>query len=177
MDTEATVKTQDSATAPPTPQPESEEMVVVINGVVLRKKFANLYGTWGSDTDLETKGVILSYELRGGGFAEFKIKRAGARNVEWRKVYNEVMGPHNVDIDAGKLTENENKFLLAEVYSRTVIIGWNIGKDSEGKEIPFDVKTCMELMCFMPDLLQQIIGDAHERSNFQYAEMEKTGKN
>ena len=146
---------------------------VTINGLELRKKFANLYGTFGSDLGLEANGVWISYELQTGNDFEIKIKRGGSRNVEWRRVYNQVFKPHDKD----KLSEQESQFLLAEVYSRTIVVDWKNIKDNEGKDVPFNIENCMELLCFMPELLSKVINDAHERGNFQMEEVESTAKN
>ena len=146
---------------------------VTINGLELRKKFASIYDTFGSDIGLETNGVWIVYELEKGGEFEIKIKRGGSRNVEWRRIYNQVFKAHDKD----KLTEQESQFLLAEVYSRSFVVDWRNLKDSEGKDVPFNVKNCMELLCFMPELLTKIINDAHARANFQMLEMETTAKN
>ena len=146
---------------------------VTINGLELRKKFASLYGTFGSDVGLETNGVWIPYELDDGGEFEIKLKRGGSRNVEWRRVYNQVFKPHDKD----KLSEQESQFLLAEVYSRTIVMDWRKLKDAAGKDVPFNLTSCMELLCFMPELLSKVINDAHERANFQIEEMEATAKN
>lgn len=142
-----------------------------------RKKFANLYGTFGSESTLEMGGVLIPFELEGGGEVRFKIRRAGARNTEWRKVYNEVMKPHEEAINLDKLSEEENKLLLAEVYSRSVVIDWEGIKDAEGEDVPFSVQSCKELLEFYPDLLANLMTEAHLRSNFRHEEMETTAKN
>lgn len=143
----------------------------------MRKKFANLYGTFGSEPALETEGVLVPMDLEGGGNVVFKIRRAGARNTVWRKVYNEVMKPHEEDIQNDKLSEDENKLLLAEVYSRSVVVDWKGIQDSDGKDVPFTVRNCQELLEFYPDLLATLMTAAHLRSNFRHKEMEQTAKN
>lgn len=146
---------------------------VTINGLELRKKFANLYETFGSDLELEKNGVWVPYELENGEEFEIKIRRGGSRNIEWRRVYNQVFKPHDKDT----LSEQESQYLLAEVYARTIVVDWKNSKDIEGKPVPFTVTNCMELFCFMPELLSKVINDAHMRGNFQILETEQTAKN
>lgn len=156
---------------------EKKEEAVETNGTDLRKKFANVYSRYGTEPAIEQSGVVIDYELAGGANFSIKIKRAGARNAEWKKIYNEVMKPHAADIEAGKLSEAENKVLLAEVWAKSVVVGWANIKDFEGEETPFSVQNCYELFCLYPDLLNEVIADSHLRSNFQDEEMLATAKN
>jgi len=142
-----------------------------------RNKFANLYSTYGSEPELEARGVVIDYQLVNKETFSIKIKRAGSRNQEWKVAYNEIMKPHAQAITDGKMPEEENKKLLAEIWSKTVVIGWSNLRDSEGNEVKFSKETCYELLCAFPDLLNEIIADSHMRSNFQHEEMEATAKN
>lgn len=147
------------------------------NGVDLRRKFANVYERFGTSSEMEQKGVVIDYHLPDKGTFSLCIKRAGARNVEWKKVYNQVMKPYAEDIEQGLLSESENKILLAEIWAKTVIVGWSGLKDADEKEIPFSKETAYELFCFMPDLLNDVIADSHLRSNFQEELKVATAKN
>lgn len=149
-----------------------------VNGSpALRKKFASLYGTWGTDPILATKGIIVVYPLDGGGEVEFKIKKAGARNVEWKKLYNQIMKPHVDELTEETLTEEENGLLLSEIYAKSVVLDWKGVNDDQGNPVPFTVLNCMELFQFMPEVLSNIITDSHLRSNFRDEEMASTAKN
>lgn len=142
-----------------------------------RSKFANLYATYGTEPELERRGVVIDYELVNKEIFSIKIKRAGARNQEWKVSYNAIMKPHAQDIADGKLSEDENKKLLAEIWSSTVVIGWSNLRDGEGNEVKFSKETCYDLFCAFPDLLNEVIADSHLRSNFQHEEMVATAKN
>ncbi len=142
-----------------------------------RSKFANLYTTYGSEPELEAVGVVIDYELVNKETFSIKIKRAGARNQEWKVAYNEIMKPHAQAIADGKMSEEENKKLLAEIWASTVVVGWSNLRDGEGNEVKFTKETCYELFCAFPDLLNEVIADSHMRSNFQHEEMEATAKN
>ena len=142
-----------------------------------RSRFANLYSTYGSEKELEARGVVIDYELANKEIFSIKIKRAGARNQEWKKLYNQIMKPHAQEIADGKLSEDENKKLLADIWSRAVVIGWSNLRDGEGNEVEFSQSTCFELLCTFPDLLNEVIADSHLRSNFQHEEMVATAKN
>lgn len=145
--------------------------------VDLRRKFASLYGTFGTDPVLAKQGIIVEYELAKGKKVEFKIKKAGARNQDWKLLYNQLMKPHAEEIEANSITEEDHGKLLSELYAKSVVLGWNGVEDSEGQAVPFTIQNCMELMQFMPELLSNIIADSHDRSNFRHEEMEATAKN
>lgn len=147
------------------------------NGSMLRNKFANVYTRFGTEPKLEERGVVMDYDLADGSTFSIKIKRAGARNEEWKRLYNEIVKPRADDIIEGKVSEKENKILLAEVWAKSVVVGWANIKDSEGNEVPFSVENCYELFCFMPDLLNDVINDSHNRSNFQEEIKQATAKN
>lgn len=154
-----------------------KEKTITINALQLRKKFANIYGTFGSDPILEQKGVVMEYELQNGEIFELKIKRAGARNTVWRKLYNQLLRPVEDQNQAGEISETENHYMMAELYAKSCVIGWKGLKDADGNEVPFSIGTCLELFCFMPELLTKVINDCHERSNFAHKEKEATAKN
>jgi len=143
----------------------------------VRSRFANLYSTYGSEPELEARGVVIDYELQNKETFSIKIKRAGARNQEWKTAYNQIMKPHAQDIADGKISEDANKKLLAEIWAKTVVIGWSNLRGSDGTEVKFSKETCYELFCAFPDLLNDVIADSHLRSNFQHEEMEATAKN
>ena len=129
------------------------------------------------DPVLEQKGIVMEYELANGDIFELKIKRAGARNTEWRKLYNQLLRPVEEENEAGKISESENHYMMAELYAKSCVIGWKGLKDAEGNEVPFSLENCLELFCFMPELLTKVINDCHERSNFAHKEKEATAKN
>lgn len=143
----------------------------------LKHKFAGLYNTFGVDPRLEAKGVLLRYELANGTFAMFRIKRSGSRNPEWRRLYNELMKPHEDHLLKEALSEQETQRLLAEVYGRSVIVDWAGILDGDGKEIPFSVEACIELLNFMPDLFNLIVQDSRDRANFREEQLKATEKN
>jgi hypothetical protein len=145
--------------------------------VDLRKKFASLYGTFGTDPVLAEKGIIVVYPLANGSEVEFKIKKAGARNQTWKTLYTKIMKPHAEAIEKETLTEIEHGKLLSELYARSVVIGWNGVYDASGNAVPFTIENCMELMQFMPEILSKIIADSHDRSNFREEQMDATAKN
>ena len=143
----------------------------------LKSKFSNLYGTFGVDPVLEQEGVILRYELENGKKVLFKIKRAGSRNVEWRRLYNELMRPHEEAVLKGEVTEDVSKSRLSQVYARSVVVDWKGIENANGEEIPFSIDTCIELFQFLPDLFLLVIRDANDRSNFREEQVLATGKN
>jgi hypothetical protein len=143
----------------------------------LKSKFANVYGTFGVDPVLEQQGVILRYELENGQKVLFKIKRAGTRNAEWRKLYNEIMKPHEEKTLNGEMSEDESKTRLSQVYARSVVVDWQGVQNSDGEEVPFSVESCMELFQFLPELFLLIIRDSNDRSNFREEQVKATGKN
>lgn len=143
----------------------------------LKSKFANVYLTFGTDPELEKNGVILRYELENGEKVLFKIKRSGVRNSEWRRLYNELMRPREDETLKGEMSEEESKFLLSEIYARSVVVDWKNVKDAEGVDVPFTTESCIELFRFIPDLFQLIIRDSGDKSNFREAQVQQTIKN
>jgi len=150
-----------------------------VNGHYEKNKalFANLYGTFGSNPILEESGVVLPYTLDDGTVIRFKLRRAGVRNNAWKKTYNEVVKPHEERVKDGTIPEEEMKGLLAVVYSKAVVIGWEGIKDSKGKDVPYSPETALDLLRFYPDLFTLIINDAHDRANFREEQLVQTEKN
>jgi hypothetical protein len=141
----------------------------------LQARFANLYGTFGSDPELEQKGITLDYALENGKRVEFTIKRAGARNAAWKKAYREHV--QAIEGSGRELSEQESAELLAGVYADTIVLGWNGVEDVDGKPVPFTKKDCRELLVFLPELLQLIVNDSHNRANFRRDELDAQRKN
>jgi len=142
-----------------------------------KDQFSNLFGTFGANPTLEQSGVIVPYPLDSGGVMKVKLRRAGLRNTEWKRSYNATVKPHEARIQSGEITENEMQSLLAVVYADAVVIGWTGIKDKEGKEVPYSKEMTIKLLTFFPDLFSMIIASAHDRANFQEADLEQTEKN
>ena len=65
-------------------------------------------------------------------------------------------------MDNEKATE-----LLADVFSRAVVLGWENVRGRDGKEIPFSAENCMKLLLDLPALFKDIQEQAELLANYR----------
>lgn len=130
-----------------------------------------------TDDTLETKGVVLDY-----GTTRIRIARAGGANKRFGLALAKATKPHKRSIQAGIMDQQLSDFLLRDVYSRTVVIGWETkGEDGEFKRgiDPVDIgepagdllsvspENVLRVFNHLPDLFNDVQLQAQEHAIFR----------
>ena len=140
------------------------------------------YDAFRTDKSKEQDGIWFD-------FGDFQVKcaRAGGGNTKFLKTVEEVMRPHRRAIENGILKPEVAEKALAEVYARSVIVGWRL-KDGDklidgrmetihGEEVDFNQNNVTALLTALPEFFQQLRAECERMANFRKEAMEEEAKN
>lgn len=153
-----------------------------------------MFAMFKTNSNAEKKGTWINY-----GEFKFLVARAGGTNHAYKNLIEVLSKPYRRQIDAEKLDEAKQKEILAEAYSRTVILGaevlvpvkgavakegeevqkeWVPGLFSESGEVlnptPANIKKCL---LELPDLFKDLQLIAVDSAAFLEEAQEKDAKN
>lgn len=125
---------------------------------------SNLNDIFTADNDLENNGFLYSYPKTD---LKFTVARAGGTNIEYRKVLGEVTQKF-VDFSEGefRLSAEDDLKAMIEVYSRTIIRGWE-NLEVDGVAVPFSVENCITVLTRFPQLYYDISLQATNPNNYE----------
>lgn len=153
----------------------------------------NPYAMFDQNEDLEKVGVVVDY-----GTFRCTIARAGGGNQLFKSVFKQLSKPYRRQLDNEALDDKTSERLMADVYSRAVILKWETAKtDDDGEPVLKDGKTQWEpvlltrdgtelqptpeniadFLVSMPELFNDIKAMAMKASNYLKAEIEEDAKN
>lgn len=139
----------------------------------LRDKFA-------TNENLEVEGVWNQFDES----FRVRIARASTNNIRYAKALEKATKPfrRNFDMVSSEMQTN----ILKEVYSKTIVTGWQTMKDGEwvdginleGDEIiSFTPENVMKVFADLPDLFATIQQFADEAAVYRQSGLEKEAKN
>lgn len=124
-------------------------------------KSAGMYARFKTDTSLEQTGVTVDY-----GTFRVKVARAGGKNTEYSKVYEELTRDIRQELDSGVLPEETSIAINHELYARTVVKGWEVKSESgkwvegieaeDGSIVVVTVDNLVKVFNDLPDLFLDI---------------------
>lgn len=130
----------------------------------------NLYEQFGTDTNLEQDGVVLSF-----GGPSFRVRRAGGANRKYKAVFNAKMRPHARALANDSLGEEKSNELLLDIFFDSIMVGWQDVTDREGNELEYNRANFSKLMKDLPDLWGTLREEAGNVKNFQAQTAEEDG--
>jgi hypothetical protein len=131
----------------------------------------------------EMYGTVDNYEINGiwqdlGSF-RVKIARAGNKNSLYLKTFKNVMkrwGKKNYE----NVDDEESKLIMAEIFSKAVVKGWQIKNENGGWEdgltlmvdgvetkVEYNSENVAKVLVDLPDLFSALQEWAGERKTFQ----------
>lgn len=147
-----------------------------------------LYQMFATDKAVEKEGILINY-----GDVRFRIARAGGGNQKFQSVFKELSKPYRRQIDQDQLSDEVSEKIMAEVYARTVILGWDSkdGVEADGtdkwkptipskdgsEQLEFNVKNVMRVLIDLPELFTDIKVMAQKASNFRKEEVAEDAGN
>ena len=124
------------------------------------------YDIYETDKNMETgAGVALEYP-----FGTIIIHRAGGSNKRFAAVLSAKIKPHRRKHEQGLVDDDLAEKILVETYAETVIVGWKGIYDKNGKELPFTIQNCIDLLINLPDLFKDIQEQANNFATFKDAQ-------
>lgn len=122
------------------------------------------YDHFKTDENIEnSEGITLDY----GKAGKFKIHRAGGANQRFRNYAQAKFKPYTRQIQQGTLDDDVANELNADIFAKTVVIGWEGVTGKDGQDLPFTVDNCKQLLIDLPDLFVDIQKAAQDASLFR----------
>jgi hypothetical protein len=132
-----------------------------------------LYRKFGTDSNVETAGVVLDY----GEGVKIRIARAGGANKAYLKALERLSRKYRRQIQLDILDEETAREVFRAIYAETIVIGWEGVTGREGKPIEFSRENCIKLFEDLPDLFADIQAQAGNAALFRAEIAENDGKN
>lgn len=103
--------------------------------------------------DYESKqGIVLDF----GDGVKITGLRAGGSNFKYLTTFQEAIAPYRRGRGVRKLTPEEDRRLLREVYVDSVIIGWE-GVSSDGVPVPFTRDNVLTFLETFDEVFSEIV--------------------
>lgn len=131
------------------------------------------YAMFQTDPKAEaSEGIVLDY-----GSFRIRVARAGGANAAFKRLMSDKLRPYRKQLDLGTIDEDLAQKILVEVYSESVILGWEGVTDEKGQALPFTRTNVAKLLTDLPDLFRDIQEQAASLSNFKAEQLEEEAKN
>ncbi|RLD75752.1 MAG: hypothetical protein DRJ15_16520 [Bacteroidetes bacterium] len=128
------------------------------------------FDLYDRDENLEKEEGV---EVPFGDDVSIRIRRAGGANTKYARVFGQVIKPYRRQMDAGKLEEKKSTQLHAQVYARSVVVGWKGIKDADtGEDVPFTEGEVEAFLIAMPEVFQVLRDKAEAMDTFRREEIE-----
>ncbi len=141
-----------------------------------------MYDTFETDGNLEKNGVWLDY-----GDFRIRVASAGQGNKNYVRYAEKKLKPVRQAMNAGSLSNERSMSLLADIYSKTIVLDWQVRvedgewsqgiEDKEGNIIAFNEENVKEAFHNLPRLFIDVQEQAQSLANFRSAELEDETKN
>lgn len=140
-----------------------------------------MYDVFATDEELETAGVWLDY-----GDFRIRIASAGQGNKKYIRYAEKALKPIRRAMQAGAVSNERSMAIMADVYAKTIILGWETKVDdvfksgieaSDGKLIPFGPEEVKNTFVALPNLFLDVQEQANSISNFRKLDQEADSGN
>lgn len=130
------------------------------------------YDLFSTDSKKETSGVEVDY-----GDFQITIARASAANRKYQKTLAAKTKPIRRALAAGKADPKRVVAIMREVFAESVVLGWKGVKGKDGKNLPFNVKNCIQLFRDLPEFFADIQDQASGIELFREDDLENDAGN
>lgn len=128
---------------------------------------AGLYQKNRTNGTAESDGKKLEFDLNSkGDMITFTVAREGGMNTEYQKAAEEIFKPYRRQLMHNKIDPVLLEKLLARLYSRTVVKGWENVEDENCQPLPFNQENCYKLLTDLPIVFDAIKEFARDYTNF-----------
>lgn len=131
----------------------------------------NLYAKYGSDRTKEQNGTPFYIDKETDTY--IIVGRWTSRNIEHTKAQAEVTLKY-ADYPDG---DREREEARTKVFAKYLVKGWNNIIDKDGNDLPFTTENAIALLLDLPDLVNEMVDFALNRTNYPIDSVEKATKN
>ena len=138
----------------------------------------SLYKSSQTDPEKEKNGVQLEYGLNSKKEPiSFLVAREGGRNVQYQKVAEHIFKPYRRQIQHNQIDPEVLENLLAQVYAKAVVKGWNGVEDEHDEPLDFNEANVQKLLTDLPVVFDAIKEVARDYNQFLLESLEEDAKN
>ncbi len=139
------------------------------------------FSVFKTDEKAEQEGVWQDF-----GTFKIRLARTGGGNKRFQKMMEARMKPYNRAIALGTMEEGVALNILADVYSQTVITGWQCLRDGKWEDVvetaeghfePYDHTTAKKALLALPNLLLDLQAQASSLAMYRDTIRGEEGKN
>lgn len=110
------------------------------------------YEAFQTNVDLEKQGILLDL----GEVGKFTLARAGGGNKKFISCMEEVSKKYRRAIQTDTLPKEKDTELSIEAYARHIVLNWEGVTGPDGKELPYSLQNCRQLLADLPELFRVI---------------------
>jgi len=133
----------------------------------------NPYASFSSSEKLESEGIFIEEPT-----FRVRVRRAGGRNMAYKKATEAAFRPYRRAIDNGSMDEEVARRLTVKVFAETVVSGWQVLDDKTGefvdgihdpetgKVVTYSSEVVIAVFTKLPDLFDYVLRCATNSSLF-----------
>lgn len=138
----------------------------------------SLYQKSKTDVAKERDGVPLPYCLNSKGEQiTFMVAREGGRNLMYQKVAEVIFKPYRRQIQHNQIDPEVLENLLAQVYAKAVVKGWENVEDEDENPLPYNEENVVKLLTDLPVVFDAIKEVARDYNNYLEESLDNDAKN
>jgi len=138
----------------------------------------SLYDQFSTNKQAETVGIWIKYDLEDGKPSpRFLVARVGGSNIKFSKALAALMKPHQYAMQNGSLSIEKQNAIVLEAFCSTVLLNWENVVTQDGAELAFCKENAIGLFTDLPELYEDLKGQASSMALFKQQQLEAVAKN
>ena len=146
---------------------------------------SGMYKQFGTDKELEKKGIVLDY-----GDFRVTVARAGGANHKFVRTHEMLTKPVGRLIEQDILPVEREREINRQLYAKAVVLNWEVKEvkgdketwkqgieGADGSILPYTEENVINAFAAVPDLLTDIQIQANKMRLFRAADKEADAKN
>lgn len=124
----------------------------------------DIFSAFATNKDQERKGKLTL--IPGCGDTKFLLARVGQANTAYVQLMQKLYKRNKQVIDSGgQAAKDKNDEVMAEVFARTILLGWEGTISFKGKQVPYSYETAKEML-LLSDFREAVAAVAEGRELF-----------
>lgn len=139
---------------------------------------SGFYSANQTDSNKEQNGVLLAFGVNSRNEQiNFTVAREGGRNIQYQKVAEQIFKPYRRQIQHGQIDPQLLDELLAKVYAKSVVKGWEGVEDEKQQPLEFSEANVLKVLTDLPVVFDAIKEVARDYNQFLLEGLEDDAKN
>lgn len=138
----------------------------------------SLYSLFATDKTKEVDGVAIQYaQNEDGTIPTFYVARMGGGNTKYSLAIKRLTKKYKRQIQLDNLPEEQMTDIAMHAFVEGVLRGWENIQGKDGKNMEYTANNAISLFKALPDLFNDLVGQANDIELFKSHEMENDIKN